>query len=104
GIKISPVGADDSFEIYTKNPDQTYSVRESAMGTTIAGSIGHDAWNKVNDEPARAVGDRNPSKSNTPQHILQNALYIKEQYSGMKLKGIETIGDQPAYVIEATNN
>ena len=104
GIRISPVGTDDLFEIYTKNPDQTYSVRKSAMGTTVAGSIGQDAWNKVNDEPVRVVSDRSPSKNNTPQHILQSALYIKEQYSGMKLKGTETIGGQNAYVIEATNS
>src|SRR5207302_528729 len=87
GVRITPLGVDESFENYSKHPDKTYAIRKGAIGTVISGSIGQDAWNKINDEPGRPVLDSNPTKSNVPQRNLQNAIYMKDLYSGMKIKG-----------------
>src|SRR5262249_13999643 len=46
----------------------------------------------------------NPSKSNTPEYVIQSALHLRELYSDMKLKGMEKTAEGPVYVIEAVNS
>jgi putative CocE/NonD family hydrolase len=104
GFRISSNGVDDSFENYSEHPDKAYGIRRFAFGIVISGSVGQDAWVKVNDEPARPVTDGSPEKGNTPQYLLQNALHVRELYSEMKLKGVETAGDRSAYIIDAVNS
>jgi hypothetical protein len=103
GFRVYSNGTNDLFENSSAHPDKIFSIRRFPFGTLLTGSIGQDAWIKVNDEPVQLVKDTNPEKGNTPQYILQTALHMHELYVNLKLKGVETIHGRSAYIIDAVN-